>query len=94
MSVQHSSLSLVEEKISCDLQFPPKSYSFLDGRVVDVNADDMLNKIIKLYMIKRQNNLHLIVMFDDQPPYNHTDRHVLTKLLAFDDELTVGSVEC
>lgn len=33
-------------------------------------------------------------MFDDQPPYNHTDRHVLTKLLAFDDELTVGSVEC
>ncbi|KAK9222020.1 hypothetical protein WN944_010451 [Citrus x changshan-huyou] len=30
------------------------------------------------------------IMFDDQPPYNHTDQHVLTRLLAFDDELTVG----
>lgn len=50
----------------------------------------MLNKIIKLCMIKGHNNIHLVVMFDDQPPYNHTDQHVLTRLLAFDDELTVG----
>ena len=29
-------------------------------------------------------------MFDDQPPYNYTDRHILTRLLAFSNELTVG----
>ena len=70
--------------------FHPKAILSWVGRVIDVNTDDMLNKIIKLCMIKGQNNLHIIVMFDDQPPYNYTDRHVLTRLLAFSDELTVG----
>lgn len=71
--------------------FHPKAVLPWVGRVIDVDTDEMLNKIIRVCISKGQYNLHIAVMFDDQPSYGGTDRHVLTRLLASRDEVTMGS---
>lgn len=71
--------------------FHPKAVLPWVGRVIDVDTDEMLNKIIRACISKGQYNLHLAVMFSDQPPYGGTDRHVFTRLLASRDEVTMGS---
>lgn len=71
--------------------FHPKAVLPWVGRVIDVNTNEMLNKVIRVCMIKGHNNLYLAVMFSDQPPYSLTDRRVLTRLLASGDRVITGT---
>lgn len=62
--------------------FHPKVVLPWVGRVVVVNTDKMLNKVIQVCIKKGQNTLHVVILFDNQHPFRNIDRHVLMRLIA------------